>query len=850
MHQEKKMKKNLPFILAGFLAVPFLYGEKGAFVANTNIHPFFSGPAPLNGKYFPNPVNIKKGDKKFSKIIKEDMTKGEVLTFHVPLMETTPPIYNRLMVREIRLLDEKGKDITQKAQLSAKAENAALRYPERVTDKDFSPQSCSYTYPPRRGKDQKGWFDFSFSSPVRLSSVQISSGRPRVADGEEYINLASKYAIYTWQGNAWQLVPGTEKNSNVQPEVQIKFAPLTTKKLRVAINGQTTLGKVSMKHISNLKIPQGASFFIGVRGANVYRCFTDVLMDKKGYEEWKKAHKGFLGFPVEEWDNAYRSLLWAKDLPGTLRKSGVSSRNAEMIASKIVKPATRKDALAGLKLVHDSLTKLYFGDKSKVIYLDCALAFNHYAMEWGCGYVFIETTSAGYQRHQPQMYFVRGASRQYGIPWGWYIAVGMNGKKGYTDPDYLGTWSMNAAGGNGGISPSLNKRDRYLAWFSGAEMVRNEVWPWTYCTDKDKDGVYELSPHGEVMKEWYDFIRKNPERGVSYAPVALGLPFDHGVSPIQGGKPFGYFPYNAGDIMTEAVFRAIVPWMMHKIKEKPQEWAYCGSPYGDIYDVILPDPPSGPVKLDVLKNYRAFFMSGTHSPSKALAARLTEYVKGGGTLIINTRQLGKHFDKSFSGAVLTGKTLPVSGFACSPDGKKLFSLPAAYEFDEIKLAGAKVLLKDSSGNILACAKDVGKGRVILTTPAMLIHKNAAATSSQHTPWKKFPFINWILDNLVRDLVPVKVDLPEIQYGLNIVKDGLILYLFNNEGVHKTAVTAEKLDHKETRTVTVSLKKLQVEKVKELRSGKEWKVDKKSNSFKVKIGPGDVAVIKIPVKDLP
>jgi ribosomal protein S4E len=42
----------------------------------------------------------------------------------------------------------------------------------------------------------------------------------------------------------------------------------------------------------------------------------------------------------------------------------------------------------------------------------------------------------------------------------------------------------------------------------------------------------------------------------------------------------------------------------------------------------------------------------------------------------------------------------------------------------------------------------------------------------------------------------------------------------------------------------------VEKVKELRSGKEWKVDKKSNSFKVKIGPGDVAVIKIPVKDLP
>ncbi|MBP5182192.1 MAG: hypothetical protein J6331_04095, partial [Lentisphaeria bacterium] len=716
--------------------------------------------------------------------------------------------------------------------------------------------SCSYTYPPRRGSDQKGWYDFEFPEPVEIARVQLSSGRPRVEDGDEYINLASKFALCTKgeKSASWEIIPGTKTEENTKPEADIRFSPVKTRFLRVAVNGQTSLGKVSMKHISALKIPENTPFFVVMRGAEVTRSFTDIVMDAKGYEEWKKAHPAFIGFPVEEWDNAYRALLWAKDLPGTLKKKGISSRNVEEITSKIANPKTRKDALKGIKLIHDSLTKLQFGDKTKTVFLDCALAFNHYAMEWGCGYAFIETTCAGYQRHQPQMYFIRGASRQYGVPWGWYIAVGMTGKKGYTDPDYIGTWSLNAAGGDGGISPSLNKRDRFLAWFSGAQMVRNEVWPWTYCVDKDKDGVYELSPHGEAMKVWYDFIMKNPDRGTSFAPVAVGIPFEHGISPIQGGKPFGYFAYNAGDIMTEGILRAIVPWMMHRVREKPQEWAYCGSPYGDIYDMIIPEPPSGPVSLDVLKNYRAFFMSGEHAPSKALAERLMEYVKGGGTLIINTRQIGKEFPASFLGASLTGKTLPAGDTVFAPAsgssrGEKLFTLPKEYEYDEVRPeTGAKVRLTDSNGAVLACANDVGKGRVILTTPCMLVHKGAEKLS-QHAPWPEFPFINWILKSLVKDLVPVAIDLPEIQYGLNVLSDGLLLYLFNNEGVHKTGATPEKLDPAETRTVTVDLKKLKPEAVTELRSGKKLDIDAKNNTCKVTVGPGDVAVLKITAKGL-
>lgn len=840
------MKYFLFYMFFSITLLPCLYAEETTFVASKTVQPYFKGPAPLNGNKFLNVVNVKPEEKCYQEIAKEPMTWGRMPSFHVPLLENSPPIYNRLMMREIRIFDKNGKNITEDARLSAGADKAELRFPERIMDGDLSAQSCAYTYPPRRGEDQRGWFDFEFPATEEISSVVVHSGRPRIDEGEEYINLASSFSVLAEEAGSWREIPGALIKNNNQPEYTVTFSPIKTQKLRVLVHGQTTLGKVSAKHLENLKsIPtDNTPFLVSMRGANVWTSFTDAIVDNQSYQKWKSAHPNFLGFSITEWDNSYRTLLLAKDIRELLKRHGISSKNAEIIQKQIVQPKTRAEALANLKMIHGGLTRLHFGDASKITYLDCAMALSHYAMEWGCGYTFIETTCAGYQRHQPQMYFIRGASRQYGIPWGWYIAVGMNGDKGYTDPDYIGTWSCNAAGSDGGTSPSLNLRDRFLAWFSGAEMVRNEVWPWAYCMDTDKDGIYELSPHGEAMKTWYSFILKNPDRGVSYAPVAIAVPYEHGISPIQGGKPFGIFPYTRGDIMTEGTLRAIVPWMMHKIREKPQEWAYCGSPYGDIYDVIIPAPPSGPVRLDIIKNYRAFFMNGDFDPDQPLANRLIEYVHGGGTLIINTRQLGKFFPDSFLGVRLTGKTLPVAKDIFSASGENLFSLQRPYEFDQIELISGKAILKDSLGNIMASTHNYGAGRVILTTPCMLIHQAAPAGIAQHAPWPEFPFINWILDNLVQDLVPVAFDRKDMQFGLNILKDGWLLYLFNNEGVHKTATTPEKLDPAETRTVTVALRDLKVDHVTDLRTEKSIPIDKASNTFKLVIGPGDVGVVKI------
>jgi hypothetical protein len=51
--------------------------------------------------------------------------------------------------------------------------------------------------------------------------------------------------------------------------------------------------------------------------------------------------------------------------------------------------------------------------------------------------VFSETTNTGNYRHQVSMVSVRGAARQSGKPWAWYIATFYNGY------DRQGEWSVN-----------------------------------------------------------------------------------------------------------------------------------------------------------------------------------------------------------------------------------------------------------------------------------------------------------------------------------------------------------------------------------------------------------------------
>lgn len=846
------MKKILPLLSSGVLLTSISFAVEGI-VADTSIYPYFDPPKPFYGKNFWNNVSMHRYSKELREVAKEPMTQnGFAYLVNYPTKRSfflnPPPDNIRLIVREIELYSN-GKNVARSAAIKAEAPGAQIRYAERVIDGNDTRRGMSYSAPAQIKKSQPGSYTLTFAQPQTISSAVLKSGQERSEEDGTFIHIASCFSIqYKDASGKWQTIPGTAVSANSAPECKLDFAPVTAREFRVNITGQGSLLKRTPDFIKNSPSAKDRPFQISTLiNRPPYNCFEEsVLLDKDlvAYRKWRNDNPMFWGFYIGEWDNDILHIYNnRKNINAMVKKYACSPAVVQVMQKLADDMKTRDGFMKALKFYFDSVSDSCFKDPAKLNFIDCCLSLSHYAQEWGAKSYIMETCCNGYQRHQPQMYFVRGATRQYGNQWFWYIAPTLLTKGIYTDPDYIGKWSLNAGGGNGGFSPSMSNRDRYLAWLAGASGVFNEVWPFAYCQDKDKDGVWELSPHGEGMKEWWSYLTENPDRGVSYAPVAIGMQWDHGSSAINYSLPFYGFPMERGDLMNEAVMRTLVGY---KFGLSDQDWGMSETPYGDIADVILPAPPSGPVKMDVLKNYRVMFLCGTFNPDEKLAVRLKEYVAQGGTLAINVRQLGEFLGSDFTGVKRSGRTMQVETPVLDASGKKAFELDKPYDFEKIELAGAKVLLTDSGRNVLVAIHRFGKGNVILTTPDHLVHR-------METPWvnplygswprsMKFPFMDWLFSKFSDELLPVKV-FGHIQYGVNILDDGLLVYLFNNEGVHKTSMTAQKLDESKRVNIRIDLKNLQVASVAEQRSGKKLNVAS-DNSVNVSVGPGDIAIVKI------
>jgi hypothetical protein len=279
------------------------------------------------------------------------------------------------------------------------------------------------------------------------------------------------------------------------------------------------------------------------------------------------------------------------------------------------------------------------------------------------------------------------------------------------------------------------------------------------------------------------------------------------------------------------------------------EGAMANSPHGDIYDVIVPNAPSGPVSIDALNSYKVTVMLGKYPKSKALAERLMEYVKAGGTLLINIKQVNEFFPASFLGFERTNfrGTIEVKRSVRATTGGQTFALYEGYECEAIKLDGALPLLEDASGNILACKNIFGKGHVIVSTVDFLVPRNYMHDQrdvlGKLAYGKDFPFIEYFLSNVEKEVLPLEVR-GDIQYGINKLNDGWLLYLINNKGVTKFTNKEQTLDMSKTAKVVVSLRDINASAITELRGHKALQKDVGNNSFTVIVPPGDIKICKI------
>lgn len=311
----------------------------------------------------------------------------------------------------------------------------------------------------------------------------------------------------------------------------------------------------------------------------------------------------FKTLPVSEWVFSFIVLE-----PG--HKTGLGYTLLPDVKYSLKEPESRQEALA---IIKDWLFRQYKEEILDAPTWDSCPGYylwSHYAGEWGCDSVGAETGES-INHTQASIAFTRGAGRQYGIPF-------------YID---ISPWFRSTKWGH---SPSMLERHAMAAHMGGAAFVMAEGGGWGLV----ESATGNLTKHGVVFKKVADFMKKYPDTGCVYTPFALALDYYHGMYPNDrfSYKSFGRFPYEAPDYMTWNLINLFFPggW-----ESKWDESDYLvNSSFGDTCDALLQT-----ASQEVLNSYPCVILTGDIQFSEEEITRYVQYVKQGGTLVMNTAYL-------------------------------------------------------------------------------------------------------------------------------------------------------------------------------------------------------------------
>lgn len=98
------------------------------------------------------------------------------------------------------------------------------------------------------------------------------------------------------------------------------------------------------------------------------------------------------------------------------------------------------------------------------------------------------------------------------------------------------------------------------SYMSGASAVVAEAGAAIAFYTQIENGMYKLSPYGEVCKNFNAFTQAYSDVGITYTPIAIALDYYHGMDrQPSGSKAFGKFAYNSGDMMSHNLIDMIWP---------------------------------------------------------------------------------------------------------------------------------------------------------------------------------------------------------------------------------------------------------------------------------------------------
>ncbi|HOZ46295.1 MAG TPA: PQQ-binding-like beta-propeller repeat protein [Candidatus Hydrogenedentes bacterium] len=465
------------------------------------------------------------------------------------------------------------------------------------------------------------------------------------------------------------------------------------------------------------------------------------------------AGERFLGFPVHEW--AYH--VWKSDLePAT------------------PPPATRQEATAILKKDFDLLLDRCHGQMYEG---QGYCLFHHQAFEWGAPMGYCEV-GENIPCAPLQFAFIRGAARQYGNrPWGAYLSNWFRGAvvdTRYCDGVTAARWSPPdcADGPECGHSPYLEFRLEVAAGLAGATFVHHESDGHhdSIFTRETAPGAYSLSRFGAAMRTWYNAVRQHPDRGIPYTPMAFLLDFDHGWRPRE--DIYGVWPQERPDTSIEAIFRHVYAWDGRLDFERGY---LSNGPYGDIFDAV-----TNHAGLDVLRSYAMVWPIGAVSLDSAYRDVLTEYVRQGGILVLDSA-LALGFSTEFLGVRFRPDFAFATGIQSALGSGNTVESP--YRYRLMKPArDIGVLAWTQSGEPLLTWQRYGEGLVVVAATDHWLDETEQLT----------PLAPMVLGAMASAFLPVQWT-PGIEVLINRVATGWVIGVLNNSGIVKVPTHATVLD---------------------------------------------------------
>lgn len=445
--------------------------------------------------------------------------------------------------------------------------------------------------------------------------------------------------------------------------------------------------------------------------------------------------------------------------------------------------------------------------------------------------------------HTPmRIAFERGAARQYGGAWINYASGNFGDACNYfmqqpAVPRGAPSWYHSKYAVTDGVSIGWYRKMYYLNHLSGASAVFWEQGlgnQWM-LPGPGKHPV-QLSPFGRATEDFLAFAQRLPDRGEPVAPVGILLSYGHGYERVNNScKMLDQYAESDADRELRELFN--VCWHPVGVLEgkpaAPDVQSMPGGRYGNVFDVLVDRPE----RADVLKKYPVIWAAGDVELGGAMTKPLEEYVKAGGTLVVNV-EAAKKLPAALLGFTATGNAARAEQWTPA-GGSARTSTP--FNVAGVKLTTAQALATAGKDSPLAVRNTVGNGAVI----TVLVPRGMGLDERAH------PVLPYLMNGLTRDLLPVSVETAdgrplsgEVMYQVNRTRDGYVVLLMNNRGVDKTQHGVARVDRTRFADVVIRTRG-------PLKAAKEWTgprdLTTTDGKLAVRVHPGDVQVIGLLTK---